>query len=358
GDHAGVGDDRVEALHRLLPLGPGEPHLPRVHHVLHHGEDHEIVLAVAVQVPGDALFLRPEAGRLLLRGGGCGPGPGVPAGGRTRGGRRRPAPGRGGVDRAVAERAQDEQGGGGGPGRDERPPAEGHQEPFQRGTGVEDAQRSPRVVPAGVVRDMPFTPWTVAGGWHSVTGSRPRPRAGSPRAPGDGRGRERGAMGVDPDDISSNPSANRPFHEVVAARLSRRSVLRGGAAAVAGLVGAGVLGGTASADGAGGGERKLLGFPPVTATDEDALAVPDRYTAQVLIPWGTPLLSDGPEWRKDASNSAADAERQVGSHHDGMHYFPLGKGKDGSRRGVLVLNHEYMDRTLSYPDGDEEMTRE
>ncbi|WP_344090485.1 PhoX family phosphatase [Nocardiopsis composta] len=163
---------------------------------------------------------------------------------------------------------------------------------------------------------------------------------------------------MDPDDISSNPSANRPFHEVVAARLSRRSVLRGGAAAVAGFVGAGVLGGTASADGAGGGERKLLGFPPVPATDEDALAVPDGYTAQVLIPWGTPLLSDGPEWRKDASNSAADAERQVGSHHDGMHYFPLGKGKDGSRRGVLVLNHEYMDRTLSYPDGDEEMTRE
>ncbi len=34
---------------------------------------------------------------------------------------------------------------------------------------------------------------------------------------------------LDPDERSSNPSGNRTFGEVVAARLSRRDVLRGGA---------------------------------------------------------------------------------------------------------------------------------
>jgi uncharacterized protein len=76
----------------------------------------------------------------------------------------------------------------------------------------------------------------------------------------------------------------------------------------------------------------------------------------VLVPWGQPLHSHGPKWRKDASNTAAEAAQQIGMHHDGMHFFPLGKGHDGNRRGLLVLNHEYVDRTLLYPDGDDEMT--
>jgi secreted PhoX family phosphatase len=78
----------------------------------------------------------------------------------------------------------------------------------------------------------------------------------------------------------------------------------------------------------------------------------------VLIPWGTPISSDGPEWRKDASNSAAEQEQQIGMNHDGMHFFPLGAGPRGNARGLLVLNHEYIDRDLIYSDGDEEMTKE
>jgi secreted PhoX family phosphatase len=40
-------------------------------------------------------------------------------------------------------------------------------------------------------------------------------------------------------------------------------------------------------------------------------------------------------------------------HHDGMHFFPTGRND-----GLLVLNHEYNDRTLLYPDGDAVMTKE
>jgi uncharacterized protein len=166
---------------------------------------------------------------------------------------------------------------------------------------------------------------------------------------------------LDPDDISSNPSGNRAFKDVVAARFSRRTVLRGGtAAAVTGFLSLAALSldEDAPAQAATGKPGPLLGFTPVPTSAADTFTVPDGYTAQVLIPWGTPLRSDGPAWHKDASNTAAEQAQQIGMHHDGMHYFPIGHGPHGNRRGLLVLNHEYVDRTLLYADGDAEITQE
>ena len=187
----------------------------------------------------------------------------------------------------------------------------------------------------------------------------------------------------DPDEVSSNPSGNRSFGDVVATRLSRRAALAGGTAAAAAFV---LSGGNASAATRGGTtdtnttsgtdtagatrpRHDLLGFRQVDTHDRDALTVPEGYRAQVLIPWGTPIQPDGPRWRKDASNSAADQEQQVGMHHDGMHFFPLGKGHEGesesrtgggkgNERGLLVLNHEYIDQQILFADGDEDMTEE
>ncbi|MDK1474228.1 PhoX family phosphatase [Streptomyces sp. 549] len=164
----------------------------------------------------------------------------------------------------------------------------------------------------------------------------------------------------DPDDVSSNPSANRPFREVAAAALTRRDALRGGTAAAAGFLALGTasLPGTAAAAPAPAASRPgrgLLGFRQVPPGDADTVTVPDGYQVQVLIPWGTPIQPDGPAWRKDASNSAAEQAQQIGMHHDGMHFFPLGGRSD---RGMLVLNHEYVQPALLYRDGDAEMTRE
>lgn len=179
---------------------------------------------------------------------------------------------------------------------------------------------------------------------------------------------------TDPDDISSNTSGNRPFREVMAARAARRDVVRGGTViAAAAFLGLGAAVGSADPATAGGpghgpahgpgkpgkpGRKPLLGFKPVAPNSDDRITVPPGYTAQVLIPWGTPLQRKGPAWRSDASNTAAEQAQQVGSHHDGMHFFPLGKGPLGNRRGLLVLNHEYIDRTLHYTDGDAVMTKE
>ncbi|UGQ11571.1 PhoX family phosphatase [Yinghuangia sp. ASG 101] len=169
----------------------------------------------------------------------------------------------------------------------------------------------------------------------------------------------------DPDDVAANPSGNRTLGEVVA---SRRSVLRGSTVAAAGfLAGGGLLAGAGAAGAQGedkgrgrpgGKPSALLGFAAVATSDQDRLVVPPGYTADILVPWGTPLSSRGPAWRKDASNSAADQARQVGMNHDGMHFFPTGRGSERDRRGVLVVNHEYVDQALLFPDGPAVMTRE
>ncbi|SFC80238.1 PhoX family protein [Streptomyces aidingensis] len=176
----------------------------------------------------------------------------------------------------------------------------------------------------------------------------------------------------DPDEISSNTSGNRPFQQVAESFLSRRAALRGTTVAAAGFLVAGsALGGAAPAAahgrghghghghhggrGKGHGRRDLLGFEPVPASDADEFTVPPGYRTQVIIPWGTPLRPGGPAWKKDGSNTAAEQAEQIGMNHDGMHFFPLGWGRS-CRRGLLVLNHEYTDAALLYPDGDAEMT--
>jgi uncharacterized protein len=168
-------------------------------------------------------------------------------------------------------------------------------------------------------------------------------------------------MTADLEDIGSNGSDNPSIHDVVQAGLSRRTVLGGGAAAaLAFLGGSTLLAGAASATdqpvrpgAVGTGKRRspLVGFTSVPVSDADALVVPHGYVAEVLIPWGTPLLTSGPAWKKDASNTAAEQAQQVGMHHDGMHFFPLGRGPEANRRGLLCLNHEYIDPVGLYTDG-------
>jgi secreted PhoX family phosphatase len=135
---------------------------------------------------------------------------------------------------------------------------------------------------------------------------------------------------------SSNPSANQTFEEV----LSRRSFLQGalGAAVATALPGC-----------AAQGTRPQIGFTPVPVSSDDAFRVPPEYEAKVIFRWGDPVgaAAGMPEFRMDASNSAADQALQAGMHHDGMHYFPI----RGSQHGLLAMNHEYLDEGLLFTDG-------
>ncbi len=154
----------------------------------------------------------------------------------------------------------------------------------------------------------------------------------------------------------SNTSNNESMCDVIG--MSRRSMLEGtlGASTLAFLGAGAAL--TAAPAAAQVASRAALGFTAVPTSDADTLVVPPGYTAEILIPWGQPLLSTGPAWKKDASNTAAEQEVQIGMHHDGMHYFPLLSDNKSNQRGLLVLNHEYVDPILLYTDGATTMTQE
>jgi uncharacterized protein len=157
----------------------------------------------------------------------------------------------------------------------------------------------------------------------------------------------------DPDDLSSNPSGARPFHEIVEARISRRSVLAGGMFAAAAFLTAGIAGAPPAVAAPGGsrgrgGRAGLLGFQAVPLGFGDEIVVPSGYRATPFIPWGTPILGSFPAFvpgSRDAGvangNTADEQAQQIGMHHDGMHYFPA--GRDGNSRGLLVVNQEYTD---------------
>ncbi len=147
------------------------------------------------------------------------------------------------------------------------------------------------------------------------------------------------------DDITSNRSGNETFADVLAARVARRSVLQGGAAAaILSLTGVGALLRAVPAEAKPKGP--LLGFTPIPVSTADTVVVPPGYTAKVLIAWGDPV-SDGPAFQQDASNTAADQAVQWGMNNDGLVYFPIAL----SRHGLLVQNHEYTDDGLLFTDG-------
>ncbi|MFM7703444.1 MAG: PhoX family protein, partial [Rubrivivax sp.] len=153
----------------------------------------------------------------------------------------------------------------------------------------------------------------------------------------------------------SNRSANPSIHEV--SEPSRRILLRGAAAAaLAPWIAAPQVGcaspGASAAGAAGAGsaaDGPRIGFSPVPVGVGDRLVVPEGYVATALAAWGEPVGVPGrmPAFRMDASNSAEDQAVQLGMHHDGLHYYAL----EGSRRGLLAMNHEYTDDGLLHPGG-------
>ncbi|AQU83962.1 MULTISPECIES: PhoX family protein [unclassified Halomonas] len=143
---------------------------------------------------------------------------------------------------------------------------------------------------------------------------------------------------ADGDEPLSNPSNNAYFGDILEKRLSRRGVLKGGLATViAGLM-ATKLPLTNAFAAQGSLASPSLGFKPVAVSAADNVIVPEGYRVRSFIPWGTPISGDMPAFTQNASGD--DQAHQVGSHHDGMHFFPL---NGSSTDGLLVLNHEYVE---------------
>jgi uncharacterized protein len=147
---------------------------------------------------------------------------------------------------------------------------------------------------------------------------------------------------------NSNNSSNPSIHDV--SDPARRLFMRGGVALASGGLFSG-LSGCANTGTVGSGP--LVGFKSVPIGTLDRVVVPEGYTAQTMAAWGEPigLASSMPAFKADASNTAAEQEAQIGMHHDGIHFYPLGEGAEANKRGLLVMNHEYTDDGLLHTDG-------
>ncbi|MDP4529291.1 PhoX family phosphatase [Alkalimonas delamerensis] len=161
----------------------------------------------------------------------------------------------------------------------------------------------------------------------------------------------------------ANFSANPEFSEVLERRLNRRRFLQGSVAlAVSGFLGQGLLGCSSQSSTAALLQQPagLLGFDAIPINRFDTVTVPAGYRTQVFLPWGTPLTADAPAYRADASHSAAEQAKQVGMHHDGMHFFPidLKQGGQSSDEGLLVMNHEYVDPNILHAFGGKGIPRD
>lgn len=150
----------------------------------------------------------------------------------------------------------------------------------------------------------------------------------------------------------SNLSSNPSIHDV--SDPSRRLVLRGGLGALASrfLAPLGAVGGASALTACASlGQRSAahIGFKSVAINTADGISIPEGYMAHVIAAWGEPVGIAGKNhaFKDDASNSAAEQEAQLGMHHDGIHYYAL----EGSKRGLLAMNHEYVDHGLLFKDG-------
>lgn len=164
---------------------------------------------------------------------------------------------------------------------------------------------------------------------------------------------------VHDDEEDCDPTAGPQLSDIIEARLSRRSMLRGavgsGATAVFGSFALAACGGGDDVatetiqskppvlPGKGNAET-LLGFRPVAKSIADMVSVPEGYTASVLIATGDPLFWSAPDYRNDGTD--AQWNDRCGDNHDGLEFFGLSPNRrdrdpKAVDRGLLAMNHEY-----------------
>ncbi len=153
-------------------------------------------------------------------------------------------------------------------------------------------------------------------------------------------------LSFDEFDEINNPRAEiTEFDHVVEEALSRRGFLGGAMAFGAGSF---VLGTSALTPSKAIAKASRLGFAQVAANTADTITLPAGYSSQIVMAWGDPLYSDGPEFDHATRGTAATQERAVGDNVDGMALFEIGD------KSVLVLNNEYTNRPILWgnnPDG-------
>jgi secreted PhoX family phosphatase len=143
------------------------------------------------------------------------------------------------------------------------------------------------------------------------------------------------------ENAGSNPSMNPTMGEMIAERFNRRDLMRG-ILAVSAM--AATVSPMAIAAAQGANTTPSFNFKEIEAGSDEKHYVAEGYDADILIRWGDKVLPNAAAFDPQAQTPAKQAA-QFGYNNDFVGYIPL----DGSRRGLLVINHEYTNEELMFP---------
>jgi hypothetical protein len=149
------------------------------------------------------------------------------------------------------------------------------------------------------------------------------------------------------EDAGTNLSDNATMGEIIAARLSRRDIMKGALAvtAITTAVVPAAIEASGQAQAQAGSTTPSFNFAEIAAGSDEKHYVADGYDADILIRWGDPVLPGAPEFDPQAQTAAKQA-MQFGYNNDYLGYIPLNGRSD---HGLLVVNHEYTNEELMFP---------
>ncbi len=155
------------------------------------------------------------------------------------------------------------------------------------------------------------------------------------------------------ENIGRNDTPNPTMGEVIAARYSRRDLMRGALAvtAISATFGPALL----AASGVAKAATPSFGFDEIPAGVDENHHVAPGYRADVLIRWGDPVVAGAPEF--DPMAQTAEKQRlQFGYNNDYLGLVPIDGADD---HALLVVNHEYTNEELMFPGiGAEQSAKE
>lgn len=177
------------------------------------------------------------------------------------------------------------------------------------------------------------------------------------------------------DNYDMNDSGNPEFRELLHRHLNRRDLIKKTAGGAVAMTIAASLTGCGSSDSDDNNNIKppvtddqnpvqpelttrpsSLTFTPVDKHTRSEFTVPDGYDFKILHAVGDPLNEYLPVWDENKIPSGVSYDRRVGDNHDGMTFFgmhpsTLKYDEKESNQGLLVMNHEYLQRTDLHPRG-------
>lgn len=160
-------------------------------------------------------------------------------------------------------------------------------------------------------------------------------------------------MHYDDDEIvRSQEGTGLPFAQIVENRITRRGLIHTGVAAA---VSASFLGKLAMPAAAIPATPSLsptgLDFTPIPPSTDPGLVFSPNYTHHTVLSWGDRLTDKITQ--PDPAKITPDQQAQTfGYNNDFVGYLPLPYGSDNSRRGLLGVNHEYVNPELMFPVQD------